>query len=257
MLGWFAMNALTPQQQERYSRHIVLPEIGENGQRRISDAKVLVVGVGGLGSPAAFYLAASGVGTLGLMDNDTVDLSNLQRQILHGTADLGRLKIASAAEKLTALNPEINLRLYREDITSDNGIAVIGEYDFVVSATDNFDSKYRLNDACVAAGVPFSHGGIVRFHGQTITVAPNRSACFRCLFSEPPPPDLMPSATALGVLGPAAGLLGTIQATEAIKYVAGIGDLLNDVLLTFNVLTMEFQKIQISRRPGCSACGER
>jgi molybdopterin-synthase adenylyltransferase len=250
------MKDLTAQQQERYSRHIVIPEIGEAGQRRIVDAKVLVVGVGGLGSPAAFYLAASGVGTLGLMDNDTVDLSNLQRQILHATPDLGRLKVSSAAEKLTALNPEIDIRLHRADITSESGTALIGEYDFVISATDNFASKYRINDACVATGIPFSHGGIVRFHGQTITVVPGKTACFRCVFNEPPPPGSMPSASELGVLWSAAGLLGTIQATEAIKFLAGIGEPLTDALLTFNVLTMEFQKIRIQRQPGCAACGK-
>lgn len=245
---------MTPQQLERYSRHTVIPEIGEEGQARIIASRVLVIGIGGLGSPAAFYLAAAGVGRLGLMDYDTVDLSNLQRQILHATPDLGRLKVESAAEKLAALNPDTDIQLHRQDITAEESASLLQEYDFVISATDNFESKYRINDACVTAGIPFSHGGINGLHGQTVTVFPRKTACFRCIFPEPPAPGVMPPASELGVLGSAAGMLGTIQATEALKFLADFGSPLTDCLLTFNAATMDFQRIKLQRQPDCPAC---
>jgi len=250
------MTPLTTNQQERYSRHLVIPDFGEKGQKRLLEARVLVVGMGGLGSPAAFYLAAGGVGKLGLMDPDRVDRSNLQREILHTTADVGRLKVESAAEKLAALNPEVTLQLYREGITAANAETLVRDYDFVISATDNFESKFQINDACVAMRVPFSHGGINRYHGQTITVLPGRTACFRCFFPEPPAPGMVPTAAATGVLGAAAGMLGTVQAAETVKFLTGVGELLTDTLLTFNAADMDFQKIKLGRQPGCPACAQ-
>ncbi|MBU2646769.1 HesA/MoeB/ThiF family protein [bacterium] len=250
------MATLTKEDRERYGRQIIMPDIGIAGQEKILNSKILVIGVGGLGSPAAFYLAAAGVGTLGLVDSDTVDLSNLQRQILHATPDLGRPKVVSAAEKLRALNPRITVTPHQLAVKADNIGAIIREYDFVISATDTFKSKYLINDACLLEGVPFSHGGVIRYHGQTLTVIPWKTACFRCVFDEPPPTGTVMAASEAGVLGSAAGLLGTIQATEAIKYVCGTGELLTDVFLSINASNMDFQKIKLSRHRTCPVCGE-
>jgi len=250
------MTGLNDQEKERYHRQIIMPEIGLQGQEKIAAASVLVIGVGGLGSPAALYLAAAGVGRLGLVDSDTVERSNLQRQILHATPDLGRPKVLSAAEKLAALNPEVRIEPRQVVVTAETIRNLIRGYNFVISATDNFQSKYLINDACLLEGIPFSHGGIVRTYGQTLTVLPRRTACFRCLFAEPPPRGIMQSASAAGVLGPAAGILGTIQATEALKYLTGMGDLLTDTLLTLNAANMDFQKIRLNRNRDCPVCGD-
>lgn len=255
--GTGLMAQLTESEKERYERQIIMPDIGIEGQEKIAGAGVLVIGVGGLGSPAAYYLAAAGVGRLGLVDNDTVDLSNLQRQILHATPDLNRPKIDSASEKLAALNPEIEIVHHRLAVKADNIRALIRDYDFVVSATDNFKSKYLINDACLLEGVPFSHGGIIRTHGQTITVLPKQTACFRCIFEEPPPKGVVMPASEAGVLGAAAGILGTIQATEALKFIIGMGTLLTDTILSFNAASMDFQKIRLKRNSSCPACGDK
>ncbi len=242
---------------ERYSRNILVNEIGLAGQARIRKAKVLVVGVGGLGSPAALYLAAAGVGTLGLADADAVELSNLQRQIVHCTEDIGRPKVESAAEKIRRLNPDVCVRPYRERLTAANAMAVVSGYDFVIDATDGFPSKFLVNDACVMAKKPFSHGGVQRFEGQTMTVVPGRSACYRCVFGAPPPEGSVFVCSQVGVLGAAAGMLGTIQAAEAIKFVAGVGEPLTDAVLTFDALTMTFRKVPVRRNSACPVCGDR
>ncbi len=250
------MANLTEAEKERYGRQIIMPDIGIEGQQKIADSGILVIGVGGLGSPVSYYLAAAGVGRLGLVDKDTVDLSNLQRQILHSTPDLDRPKVVSASEKLKALNPSVNLELHQVSVKADNIRSIIREYDFVVSATDNFKSKYLINDACLMEGIPFSHGGVVRTHGQTVTVLPHQTACFRCIFEEPPPSGVMMPASQAGVLGAAAGMLGTIQATEALKFVTGMGELLTDMILSFNAANMDFQKIRLNRNGKCPVCGD-
>ena len=250
------MTELTKEQLERFSRQILLADVGVEGQEKIFAAKVLLIGVGGLGSPVSLYLAAAGIGTLGLVDNDVVDLSNLQRQIVHFTKDIGRSKVESAEQKLHALNPEVKLRTYNQHLDIDNIADIIGGYDFVVDGTDDFPTKFMINDACVSAGIPFSHGGILRFDGQTMTVLPGKSACYRCVFRNSPPPDIASACSKAGILGAVAGMLGTIQAAEVVKYVTGVGELLTDTLLTFDALTMEFRKIILKRRPDCAACGE-
>lgn len=247
---------LSDPEKERYNRQIVMPDMGDEGQRKIAAASVLVIGIGGLGSPAAFYLAAAGIGRLGLVDNDIVDLSNLQRQILHATPDLGRPKVVSASEKLKALNPSITLEPQQVAIRAENIRSVIRGYDFVVSATDNFKSKYLINDACLLENIPFSHGGVVRTHGQTLTVLPRESACFRCIFEEPPAPGSVMPASQAGILGSVAGMLGTIQATEVLKYIVGFGELLTDVMLSVNAGSMDIQKIRLSRNRQCPVCGD-
>lgn len=244
----------TEDEIQRYSRHILLKEIGAEGQERIRQGRVLVVGAGGLGSPILMYLAAAGVGTIGVVDGDTVDLSNLQRQIIHATPDLGRAKVESAAEKMKAINPHVNVVEHREFMNAGNAMQLIADYDFVVDATDNFAVKFLINDACVMAGKPFSHGGILRFEGQTFTHLPG-TACYRCLFKEPPPADLVPTCSQAGVLGAVVGVIGTIQATEVVKYLARCGTLLTDRILTFDALTMDFRKVGIKRDDHCAVCG--
>ena len=246
----------TEEQLDRYSRHILLKDVGIKGQSKLLKARVLIVGAGGLGSPAAFYLAAAGIGTIGLIDNDVVDISNLQRQIIHFTKDINAPKVDSAAEKMKALNPDVQVKTYKELIRADNVMDIIGEYDFVVDGTDNFATKFLINDACVFGKIPFSHGGILRYDGQTMTVNPWESACYRCVFNEPPPPDAVPSCSEAGVLGAIAGMLGTIQATEVLKFVTGSGDLLTNTLLTFNAKNMDFRKIKLKRQKNCPICGE-
>lgn len=246
----------TEEQIERYSRQIILSEIGGAGQRKLLDSKVLIIGCGGLGSPAAYYLAAAGVGTLGLIDSDNAELSNLNRQILHFTPDVGKPKSKSAEEKIKLLNPDVNVRTYQTRITSENILEIIKDYDFIIDGTDNFPAKYLINDACVLSGKPFSHAGVLRFEGQTITVLPHKSPCYRCLFPEPPPPGLIPTCQQAGILGTVAGILGLIQATEAIKFILGKGELLTGKLLIFNALNMEFRKISISKNENCKLCGK-
>ncbi|MDR2622167.1 MAG: HesA/MoeB/ThiF family protein [Dysgonamonadaceae bacterium] len=244
----------TEDQISRYSRHILLQDVGVEGQEKINAGKILVVGAGGLGSPVALYLAAAGVGTIGLIDGDVVDLSNLQRQIIHFTADVNKPKVISAKEKINRLNPDVEVVTYYELLTSENASDIIKDYDFVVDGTDNFPVKFLINDACVLAGKPFSHGGILRFEGQTMTYVPG-SACYRCLFHAPPPPGAVPTCSQAGVLGAIAGMLGTIQAAEALKFLTGVGELLTDKLLSFDAKTMQFRTIRTKRSEHCPVCG--
>ncbi|MGN1263828.1 MAG: HesA/MoeB/ThiF family protein [Prevotella sp.] len=244
----------TEDEVQRYSRHILLKEVGVEGQEKIRSGKVLVVGAGGLGSPVALYLAAAGVGTIGIADGDVVDLSNLQRQIIHTTPDVGRPKAVSAKEKIECLNPNVNVIVHKEYLMADNAPDIVKEYDFIVDCTDNFPVKFLINDACVMAGKPFSHGGILRFEGQTFTHIPG-GVCYRCLFPAPPPAADVPTCAQAGVLGAIAGMLGTIQAAEVLKYLTGAGGLLTDRLLSFDALTMDFRTIRIRRHDGCPLCG--
>ena len=250
------MTEFTESQLERYSRHIILQEVGIEGQEKIHQAKVLLVGAGGLGSPAALYLAAAGVGTIGVVDYDEVDISNLQRQIAHFTKDIKRAKVDSVAEKMRAINPDIMVRTYRVNLCAANILEIIKEYDFVIDGSDNFPAKFLVNDACIFANIPFSHGGILRFEGQTMTILPGRSACYRCAFPKPPPINVVPSCSQVGVLGAIAGMLGTIQAAEALKYVIGVGEPLTDALLTFDAKSMDFHKVRLKKQKSCQICGE-
>ncbi len=246
---------LTKEQIERYSRHIILERVGGAGQEKLLESSVLIVGAGGLGSPAGLYLAAAGIGTIGIVDADRVDLTNLQRQIIHYTADVGREKVVSAADKIKALNPDVAVKTYRQWAKADNFRQIIREYDFVIDGTDNFAAKFLVNDACYFERKPFSHAGILRFDGQLMTVIPGRTACYRCVFHSPPPPGSVPSCSQAGVLGVLAGVIGSLQATEAIKFLLGIGELLTDTLLSYSGLTMEFRKKQLRRNPDCPLCG--
>lgn len=247
---------LTDQQIERYSRHIILAEVGGAGQEKLLSSNVLIVGAGGLGSPAALYLAAAGVGTIGLIDADKVDLTNLQRQIIHFSADVGIEKVTSAEAKINALNPDVTVKTYKQRAEADNIGEIVREYDFVIDGTDNFPSKFLINDACYFEKVAYSHAGILRFDGQLITVIPDKSACYRCLFDGPPPGGAVPSCSQAGVLGVLAGVIGSLQATEAIKYLLGLGELLTNSLLAYDALAMVFRKLTLSRNPDCRLCGE-
>lgn len=248
----------TNEQMERYSRHIILKEVGSKGQKKLLGAKVLVIGTGGLGAPAAMFLAAAGVGTIGLVDFDSVELSNLQRQIIHLTKDVGKPKVISGKETINEMNPDVNVITYQEWVSSSNIKDIIKDqdYDFIIDGTDNFPAKFLINDACVLLGKPFSHAGIIRFQGQTMTYVPGQGPCYRCVFKNPPPPDAVPTCKQAGVLGVMGGIIGTIQATEAIKYILGIGDLLTGHLLTYDALKMEFRKIKLSDNKNCQVCGE-
>jgi adenylyltransferase/sulfurtransferase len=239
----------------RYSRHLILPEVGMEGQQKLKAAKVLCVGTGGLGSPLAFYLAAAGIGTLGLVDFDVVDASNLQRQIIHSTKDVGRPKIDSAAEKLTALNPFLNVVKHETMLTSQNALEIIRDYDIVADGTDNFPTRYLVNDACVLTGKPNAYGSIFRFEGQASVFATERGPCYRCLYPEPPPPGLVPSCAEGGVLGILPGLVGIIQATEVIKFILGKGEPLIGRLLLVNALDMRFRELKLRKNPDCPVCG--
>ncbi len=243
------------EEKQRYSRQILLEPVGLKGQQKISEASVLVVGSGGLGSTVLMHLAAAGVGTIGIVDRDVVDVSNLQRQIIHFTEDLDKPKIQSAREKLTRLNPHVRVNTYPEFLHSDNISARIKEYDFIIDGTDNFPSKFLINDTCIAMNKPFCHAGVLRFEGQMMTVVPGQSACLRCIFPEPPPPDSVPGSGQVGILGTVAGLFGTLQATEAIKYIIGQGDLLTNRLLICDVLQMIFREVKTKKRLRCTACG--
>ncbi len=246
---------LTEEQIERYSRHILLQDVGVEGQEKILQAKVLIIGAGGLGAPSALYLAAAGVGHIGIVDADVVDLSNLQRQIIHFTKDVGTPKVESAKEKMLAINPDIKVTTYHEFLDSGNAREIIEPWDFIIDGTDNFPVKFLINDACIMLNKPFSHGGILKFRGQTFTHVPG-TACYRCFFKEPPPVGAVPTCSQAGVLGAVAGMLGTIQATEALKYILGIGDLLTDRLLTFDAKTMVFRTIKVKKRSTCEICGD-
>jgi molybdopterin-synthase adenylyltransferase len=246
----------TDEQIERYSRHIILKEVGGKGQKKLLDGKVLIIGAGGLGSPIALYLAAAGVGTIGIADADCVDLSNLQRQVIHFTPDVGKAKVLSAKEKMEAINPDVKVIPYETWVNSENILEMVREYDFVIDGTDNFAAKFLINDACVLAAKPYSHGGILSFFGQTITVLPGESACYRCIFPKPPPKDAIPTCSQAGVIGVLPGVLGTIQATEAIKFLLGKGKVLSNRLLTYDALDMRFREVALSRNPKCPVCGE-
>lgn len=248
-------SAFTEEQIKRYSRHIILQQVGGKGQRKLLASKVLLIGAGGLGSPAALYLAAAGVGTIGLVDYDTVDLSNLQRQILHRTADLGRPKIDSATDTIRALNPDVKVVPYPVRLSSENILDIIADYDVVVDGTDNFPTRYLVNDACVMKGKPNVHGSIFLFEGQATTFLPGKG-CYRCLYPAPPPPGMVPSCQEAGVLGVLPGIVGSIQAVEAIKLILGIGESLAGRLLLFDALSMEFRQLKIRRSPNCPVCGE-
>lgn len=248
---------LNDSQIERYSRQIILTEIGGKGQEKLLRSKVLLIGAGGLGSPAGLYLAAAGVGTIGIVDGDAVDITNLQRQIAHGTSDLDRPKVESAKEAMLAINPDIAVNTYQTRLAASNAPAILADYDFVIDGTDNFASKFLVADACHFAGKPYSHAGILRFDGQTMTVLPGKTACYRCVFNEPPPPGAVPSCSQAGVLGALAGLIGTIQAAEALKFFLGIGDLLTNRLLVCDSLRMRFRSVALKRNPDCPLCGNR
>src|SRR4051812_1579936 len=239
----------------RYSRHLILPDVALDGQRRIKNARVLLVGAGGLGSPAALYLAAAGVGTLGLVDFDVVDVTNLQRQVLHGTASLGRPKLESARERIADLNPFVNVETHATRLTSANALEIFRDYDIIVDGTDNFATRYLTNDACVMLGKPNVYGSIFRFEGQASVFALPDAPCYRCLFPTPPPPGLVPSCAEGGVLGVLPGMIGTIQATEALKLALGVGSSLAGRLLLVDALTMEFRTVMLRKDPACPACG--
>ncbi len=242
---------------QRYSRHLVMPEVGMDGQRRLKAARVLCVGVGGLGSPAAMYLAAAGVGTLGLVDFDAVEFSNLHRQILHGTPDVGRSKLESARARLAALNPDVRIETHEAMLTSKNALEIVPAYDVVVDGTDNFATRYLVNDACVLARRPNVYGSIFRFEGQASVFATKDGPCYRCLHPEPPPAGLIPNCAEGGVLGVLPGVIGTIQATEAIKLVLGVGEPLVGRFLVYDALRMRFRELKLRRDPECPVCGER
>jgi molybdopterin/thiamine biosynthesis adenylyltransferase len=246
----------TDEQIERYSRHIILKEVGGKGQKKLLHGKVLIIGAGALGSPAALYLAAAGVGTIGIADSDVVEISNLQRQVIHHTADIGKPKVLSAKEKMEAINPDIRVVTYHKWINADTIPDLIREYDFVIDGTDNFASKFLINDACVMAGKPFSHAGILHFIGQTMTILPGESPCYRCIFPSPPPPGAIPTCSRAGVLGVLPGVIGTIQATEAIKYLLGVGKLLAGRLVVYDAEGLDFYTSPLSRQNRCPLCGE-
>ncbi|HEX3535094.1 MAG TPA: molybdopterin-synthase adenylyltransferase MoeB [Gemmatimonadaceae bacterium] len=246
---------LTREELVRYSRHILLPQVGEAGQRTLKRSRVLLVGAGGLGSPVALYLAAAGVGTLGLVDFDTVDLSNLQRQILHGSASVGSSKIDSAHDRLVDINPNVSIEAYRTRLTSENALEIARGYDLIVDGTDNFATRYLVNDTSVLLGIANVYGSVYRFEGQASVFGAPDGPCYRCLFRDPPPPDLVPSCAEGGVLGVVPGLVGTIQASEAIKLLLGLGDTLVGKLLTIDVLKMAFRTLTIQKDPSCPACG--
>jgi sulfur-carrier protein adenylyltransferase/sulfurtransferase len=249
--------ALSQQELLRYSRHLILPNVELEGQRRLKAARVLIVGAGGLGSPVALYLAAAGVGTLGLVDFDAVDVTNLQRQLLHGTKDVGRPKLLSAQERIRDVNPHVHVEPYETRLTSANALEILRDYDLVVDGTDNFATRYLTNDACVLLGKPNVYGSIFRFEGQASVFAAADGPCYRCLFPEPPPPGLVPSCAEGGVLGVLPGMIGTIQAAEALKLILGVGGTLVGRLLLVNALTMEFRTVRLRKDPTCPACGTR
>lgn len=240
----------------RYARHLVLAEVGREGQERLRDARVLVVGAGGLGSPAALYLAAAGIGTLGIVDADAVDLSNLQRQILHGDADLGRPKVTSARERLLGVNPHVDVRTHETRLTSDNALALLADYDLVLDGSDNFPTRYLVNDAGVLTGTPVVYGAILRWEGQVSLFATPDGPCYRCLFREPPPPGLVPDCATAGVFGALPGVVGSMQAIEAVKWLLGVGDSLAGRLLLFDALAATWREVRVRRNPECPVCGD-
>lgn len=248
---------LTEEQIQRYSRHIILKEVGGKGQQKLLDGKVLIIGAGGLGAPIALYLAAAGVGTIGIADADVVDVTNLQRQVIHFTPDVGKPKVISAAEKMRSINPDVTVNTYQEWVSAANIAELIADYDFVIDGTDNFAAKFLINDACVLGGKPYSHGGILQFVGQTITVLPGKSTCYRCIFPAPPPKDAIPTCSQAGVIGVLPGVIGSIQATEAIKFLLGKGELLAGRIMMYDALGMNFREVAVKRNSRCPVCGDQ
>ena len=247
--------AFTKEQVQRYSRHLIMPQVGSKGQRKLLDSKVLLIGAGGLGSPTALYLAAAGVGTLGIVDFDVVDLTNLQRQILHRSSDVGRPKVDSATDTLKGINPDVNVISHPVRLTSENIFDIMADYEVIVDGTDNFPTRYLVNDACVMTKKPNVHGSIFLFEGQA-SVFTHDKGCYRCLYPDPPPPGMVPSCAEAGVLGVLPGIIGTIQAIETIKLLLGLGDPLTGRLMIFDALDMEFRQVKVRRDPDCPVCGE-
>ena len=248
---------LTPEERTRYARHLILPEIGDDGQRKLKSASVLIVGAGGLGSPTSIYLAAAGVGRIGLVDFDRVDATNLHRQVLYGTESVGRPKLEAARERLTDINPHVAIDTHDAALTSDNAMTILDDYDVVIDGTDNFATRYLVNDACVLLGKPNVYGSIFRWDGQASVFFAKEGPCYRCLYPEPPPPNLVPSCAEGGVLGVLPGVIGTIQATEAIKLITGAGEPLIGRLLLFDALRMSFRQLRLRKDANCAICGER
>jgi adenylyltransferase/sulfurtransferase len=247
--------ALSAEEVKRYSRHLILPEVGMDGQRKLKQSSVLCIGAGGLGSPAAMYLAAAGIGRIGIVDFDVVDYSNLQRQLLHGTPDVGRSKLASAKDKIQALNPHVQVDTYEVALSSENALELFAPYDVILDGTDNFPTRYLVNDACVLSGKPNAYGSIFRFEGQASVFATKDGPCYRCLYPEPPPPGLVPSCAEGGVIGVLPGIIGVIQATEAIKVMIGIGEPLIGRFLIYDALNMKFRELRLRKDPECPVCG--
>ena len=248
------VRSLTPEQVNRYSRHIIMPQVGSQGQRKLMSSKVLIVGAGGLGSPSAVYLALAGVGTIGIVDFDVVELSNLQRQILHNNDSIGRPKVVSAKESLQRYNPDVNVVIHETRLDSSNAMEIISQYDVVVNGADNFPSRYLINDACYLLGKPLVDGSILIFDGQATVYLPGKG-CYRCLFPAPPPPGAVPNCAEAGVLGALTGIVGSIQATETLKLLLGIGESLSSRLLLIDALNMEFRTVRIRQNPKCPLCG--
>jgi adenylyltransferase/sulfurtransferase len=248
---------LREDQIERYSRQIILPNVGGKGQEKLLNAKVLIIGAGGLGSPAALYLASAGIGKIGIVDADKVELNNLQRQIIHSVSDVGRPKVESAKNRISNINQDVEVVPYNIRLKSNNILDIIKDYDIIVDGSDNFPTRYLVNDACILSNRPLSHGGIFRFDGQAMTILPGKSACYRCLFPEPPPSGLVPSCQEAGVLGVVAGIIGTIQANEVLKYVLGIGELLSGKLLVFSALDSNFRQVKVPKDSKCPVCSDK
>ena len=246
---------LTPDQVKRYSRHIIMGDVGSKGQRALMGSKALIIGAGGLGSPSAIYLSLAGVGTVGIVDFDVVELSNLQRQVLHHTADVGRPKVQSAVDNIKAYNPDVNVVVHETRLESDNAIEIISQYDLVINGADNFATRYLVNDACYLLNKPLVDGSILIFDGQATVFLPGEG-CYRCLFPSPPPPGMVPNCAEAGVLGALTGLVGSIQATEALKYFLGIGESLSSRLLLIDALSMTFREVRLKKNPKCPLCGD-
>ena len=246
---------LTPDQVKRYSRHIIMGDVGSNGQRALMGSKALIIGAGGLGSPSAIYLSLAGVGTVGIVDFDVVELSNLQRQVLHHTADVGRPKVQSAVDNIKAYNPDVNVVVHETRLESDNAMEIISQYDLVINGADNFATRYLVNDACYLLNKPLVDGSILIFDGQATVFLPGEG-CYRCLFPSPPPPGMVPNCAEAGVLGALTGLVGSIQATEALKYFLGIGESLSSRLLLIDALSMTFREVRLKKNPKCPLCGD-
>ena len=247
---------LTPEELHRYRRQTLLATLGEDGQKRIKGARVLIVGVGGLGSPASVYLAAAGVGTIGLVDFDVVELSNLQRQTLYGTSDVGLSKMDVASKRLRTLNPHVSIHTHEVRLSEDNAARILGEYDIVIDGVDNFPARYLINDTCVQLGTPYIHGSVSRFEGQATVFDAVRGPCYRCLFPDPPPGSLAPPSAEVGIIGTVPGIIGTIEASEAIKLIIGAGNPLIGRLLVFDMLEMKFREVAIEKNPACPVCGK-